>query len=58
MVTELPSVSMGKGGHSDDEATPFDQSMEEMDFTRSACSAAQNGQVQCRKHLTTVGIAV
>ncbi|KAK3240044.1 hypothetical protein CYMTET_50081 [Cymbomonas tetramitiformis] len=34
---------MGRGGHSDDEGTPYDQSLEEMDFLRSACSAAQKG---------------
>lgn len=42
---------MGRGchghGHSDDDdagGTPYDQSVEEMDFLRSACAAAQRGQ--------------
>ena len=37
---------MGKGGHSDDEGTPYDQSIEEMDWLRSACAAAQRGQTE------------
>lgn len=46
---------MGRGGHghghghdSDDDVsgTPYDQSMEELEFMRSACSAAQRGQTE------------
>ena len=36
---------MGKGGHDDDEGTPYDQPLEEMEFLRSACSAAQRGEL-------------
>mmetsp|Transcript_33904 Transcript_33904/g.64797 ORF Transcript_33904/g.64797 Transcript_33904/m.64797 type:complete len:179 (-) Transcript_33904:459-995(-) len=36
---------MGRGGHSDDEGTPYDQSLEELDFLRSACAHAQRGRV-------------
>ena len=35
---------MGRGGHGDDEGTPYDQRLEELDFLRSACAAAQRGQ--------------
>eukprot|EP00976_Prorocentrum_cordatum_P106861 1194534-Prorocentrum_minimum.AAC.6 len=38
-------AKMGKGGHSDDESTPYDQRLEEVEFMRSACSAAQRGKV-------------
>lgn len=35
---------MGRGGHGDgDEGTPFDQRLEEIEFLRSAASAAQRG---------------
>ena len=36
---------MGRGGHSDDEGTPYDQRLEEVEFMRSACVAAQRGDV-------------
>lgn len=36
---------MGKGAHSDDDGTPYDQPLEEMEFLRSACSAAQRGEL-------------
>lgn len=35
---------MGRGGHSDDEGSPYDQSLEEVEFMRSACAAAQRGK--------------
>ena len=37
---------MGRGGHSDDEATPYDQSLEELEFMRGACAAAQRGDLR------------
>ena len=37
--------AMGRGGHSDDEGTPYDQRLEEVEFMRSACVAAQRGDV-------------
>lgn len=37
---------MGRGGHDDDEGTPYDQPLEEVEFMRSACSAAQRGEVE------------
>ena len=37
---------MGGGGHSDDEGTPYDQRLEEMEFMRGACAAAQRGDVE------------
>ncbi|XRB24347.1 ankyrin repeat domain-containing protein [Pseudoscourfieldia marina] len=41
---------MGRGGHGShddvDAGTPYDQSLEEMDFTRSACYLASKGRVQ------------
>ena len=36
---------MGGGGHSDDEGTPYDQRLEEVEFMRSACAAAQRGDL-------------
>jgi hypothetical protein len=36
---------MGKGGHDDDEGTPYDQTLEEVEFVRSACAAAQQGDL-------------
>ena len=36
---------MGRGGHGDDEGTPYDQTLDELDFLRSACAAAQRGQL-------------
>ena len=36
---------MGRGGHSDDEGTPYDQRLEEVEFMRSACAAAQRGDI-------------
>ena len=36
---------MGRGGHSDDEGTPYDQRLEEVEFIRSAVVAAQRGDV-------------
>jgi hypothetical protein len=36
---------MGRGGHSDDEGTPYDQCLEEVEFMRSACAAAQRGDI-------------
>lgn len=47
------TAEMGRGGHghghSDDDdvgGTPYDQSLEELEFMRSACSAAQRGQTE------------
>lgn len=37
---------MGRGGHSDDEGTPYDQSLEEVEFMRGACAAAQRGDLE------------
>ena len=39
-------TAMGRGGHSDDEATPYDQSLEELEFMRGACAAAQRGDLR------------
>jgi hypothetical protein len=39
------SSAMGKDGHDDDEGTPYDQPLEEVEFLRSACSAAQRGEL-------------
>ena len=36
---------MGKGGHDDDDGTPYDQTLEEVEFVRSACAAAQQGHL-------------
>ena len=41
--------AMGRGGHSDDEATPYDQRIEEVEFMRGACAAAQRGDLGCLK---------
>jgi hypothetical protein len=40
---------MGRGGHSDDEGTPYDQSLEEVEFMRGACAAAQRGDLSALK---------
>ncbi len=40
------AAAMGRGGHSDDEGTPYDQRVEELDFLRSACACAQRGQAE------------
>ena len=39
-------TAMGRGGRSDDEATPYDQSLEELEFMRGACAAAQRGDLR------------
>jgi ankyrin repeat protein len=44
---------MGGGGHDDDEGTPFDQSVEEMDFLRSACAMAQTGDATRLRSMLT-----
>ena len=50
---------MGRGGHGDDEGTPYDQTLDELDFLRSACAAAQRGQAeQLRALLTRRGASV
>mmetsp|Transcript_22627 Transcript_22627/g.31546 ORF Transcript_22627/g.31546 Transcript_22627/m.31546 type:complete len:172 (+) Transcript_22627:295-810(+) len=37
--------------HSDDESTPYDQSLEEVEFMRSACAAAQRGHLKKLEHM-------